>query len=338
MVTIKEITDKKTWEEFILHTYSGSYPFFQSWSWGKVQKKMGFSIFRLGLLENNQLVGITQITEITAKRGHYLHLRHGPVLIDFKKYFDPLLTHIIDLTKKQKASFIRISPQITEAKVPVSFFQKRGFRSAPIHNMDAEMCLLLDITKSEDELLKAMRKSHRYLIKKAKTYDIEVITSNNPKDSEEFINLYKSFSSQKKFVAHTGIREEIEVLGKADEALFFFARYEGKIISGVLIDFIGSMAIYHHAASDLQYKHIPANYLLLWEAIREAKRRGKTYFNLFGVAPEGAKNHPWSGFTLFKTGFGGERTEYIHAMDLPLSPLYWKTYMIDLITKVKKGY
>ena len=98
------------------------------------------------------------------------------------------------------------------------------------------------------------------------------------------------------------------------------------------------MAIYHHAASDLSYKNIPANYLLLWEAILEAKRRGKTYFNLFGIAPENTKNHPWNGFTLFKTGFGGERVEYIHAMDLPLNILYWKTFLIDLLTKLKKGY
>jgi len=130
----------------------------------------------------------------------------------------------------------------------------------------------------------------------------------------------------------------MNVLCKNNEALLLFAKYKGKIISGILIDFVGPMAIYHHAASDNAYRNIPANYLLLWEAIKEAKKRKKTFFNLFGIAPSDNKHHPWSGFTMFKMGFGGERVEFIHAMDLPLSALYWKTYSIDLITKKIKGY
>jgi len=200
------------------------------------------------------------------------------------------------------------------------------------------MCSILDIRKSEEELLKNMRKSHRYLIKKATVFNIEILKSKKIEDVLMFTNLYKSFSSAKNFVAHKGIKEEIEILGKDEEALLFFAKYQNKIIAGVLIDFIGPLAVYHHAASDTEYKNIPANYLLLWEAIKEAKKRGKKFFNLWGVAPENAKNHPWSGFTLFKTGFGGERIEFLHAMDLPLSPLYWKTFLIDWITKKRKGY
>lgn len=338
MIEIKEITDKRIWQEFLEKNFQENFPFFQSWNWGDVQSSLGFSIMRLGIFENDELLGGVQITDVHAKRGHYLHLRHGPVLIDFEKCFDSVIAHVKNIAKERNASFLRISPQIQKETIAFDFFKKRGLRNAPIHNMDAEICLVVDIAKSEEDLLKNMRKSHRYLIKKAKTLNIEIIKSNNIEDVKKFTDLYKSFSSRKKFVAHKGIQEEIEILGKDDEALLFFAKYEGKIISGVLIDYVGPMAIYHHAASDAEYRNIPANYLLLWEAMLEAKKKGKKYFNLFGIAPENSKNHPWSGFTLFKSGFGGERVEFLHAMDLPLSTKYWKTFMIDWITKKRKGY
>lgn len=338
MREIKEITDKKEWEGFLSTIQSINYPFFQTWNWGEVQRRLGFPVTRLGLFEKNNVIGVVGVTDVKAKRGHYLHLRHGPVLQNFERDFDYVLDHVKNIAKEKNASFIRISPLIKKENISQEFFKTKGFRYAPIHNMDAEICSVLDITKSESELLQNMRKTHRYLIKKASTYRIEIVKSNKKEDVQMFLNLYKSFSSQKKFVAHKGIIEEVDILSEDNEVLLIFAKYEGKVISGVLIDFVGTIAIYHHAASDSEYRNIPANYLLLWEAIKEAKQRGKKFFNLFGIAPLDAKKHPWNGFTLFKTGFGGERIEFVHAMDLPLGVLYWRTYLIDWITKKKKGY
>ncbi len=338
MIQIKEIISKTSWNAFLELIPAENYPFFQTWNWGEIQKNNGFPIIRLGIYDENKLVGICLVVDINAKRGHYFHLRHGPVLLDFEKYFDPLIGYITKQAQAKNAAFLRISPLLKKDTLFLDFFIKRKFRYAPIHNMDAEICSLLNIQKSEQELLSGMRKSHRYLIKKAKTMTISIRKSTDKKDIENFLQLYEDFSSKKHFVAHKGILEEFTVLQKDDEIALFLATYEEKIIAGILIDYIGPVAIYHHAASNAQYRNIPANYLLLWEAIIEAKKRNKLYFNLWGIAPTESKKHPWSGFTLFKTGFGGERVEFLHAMDLPLSQSYWKTYVIDWITKKRKGY
>ncbi len=83
---------------------------------------------------------------------------------------------------------------------------------------------------------------------------------------------------------------------------------------------------------------MPAMYLLQWEVIKEAKKRNMTYYIFWGIAPNENRRHPWRGLTLFKTGFGGEKRVFMHAKDLPLSLWYWKTYAIDMLTKLKKGY
>jgi lipid II:glycine glycyltransferase (peptidoglycan interpeptide bridge formation enzyme) len=61
-------------------------------------------------------------------------------------------------------------------------------------------------------------------------------------------------------------------------------------------------------------------------------------YNFWGIAPEGKKNHPWNGLTGFKKGFGGEAHEYLHAQDLPCSPLYILPKTIETIRRIKKGY
>lgn len=340
MLRIEEIKNKKIWEEFLTKKIT-FYPLFQSWNWGEVQKKLGFKILRLGLFDPpvGGLVGLCLITEIKAKRGHFLHLRHGPVFSPFKEiYFDFLIDFIRKIAKERKVSFIRISPFIKKESISEGFFKQRGFVNAPIHNMDAQICWVLDIGKPEEELLKEMRKTHRYLIRKAQNLDIKIIRTNKVSDIDIFLDIYSNLAKRKQFVPHRGVKEELEVFGQNNEALLFLAEYENKIIAGSLVLFVDNMAIYHHGASLSGYRDVPASYLVQWETILEAKNRGKKLYNLWGVAPSDAKNHPWQGLTLFKTGFGGERQEFLHAQDLPLNIWYWKTYFIEYVTKIMKGY
>src|SRR5260370_20384425 len=106
MLQIKTINDKIIWENFLSQNFSDNYPFFQSWNWEEVLQSVGTRIERLGLYDNEILAGVLLIADIQAKRGHYLYLRHGPVLLDFEKYFDMFLEEVKNIAQKKKASFI----------------------------------------------------------------------------------------------------------------------------------------------------------------------------------------------------------------------------------------
>src|SRR5579872_3951994 len=179
MLRIQEITNKTIWEQCIADVAHHFPPFFQTWNWGEVQKKQGTTIWRLGLYEGEKLVGITSVTLVVAKRGTYIHLRHGPVLKDYKKeYIDYLMDFLSEKGKARGASFIRVSPLIDEEKGK-SLFPFPHFRNAQIHAMDAEVCWVLPLYDSEDEILKNMRKSHRYLIKKSLSSGVTIERTKN---------------------------------------------------------------------------------------------------------------------------------------------------------------
>ena len=339
MIKIKEVSDKRAWSLFL--NQIEPFPYFQSWNWSEILEKLGDKVLRLGIYDSkSNLIGVCLVNKVKAKRGNYLHVRHGPVFLKFNlSHFDKVLDYIKNIAVDENASFIRTSPLTKRDDISIEFFKKRRFRDAPSHNMDAEICWVLDITKPENELLREMRKTHRYLIKKGiMNHELRIMKTKNIEDIKKFLPLYQGLSVRKNFIPHRGVKEEFEVFGKEDQEVLFLAEYDKKIIAGALIAFVEDSAIYRHSASDESFRNIPAMYLILWEAIKEAKQRNKKIFNFWGIAPTDAKNHPWQGLTLFKTGFGGERREFLHAQDLPLNFWYWKTWAVEYVSRIVKGY
>lgn len=331
---IKEITDKNIWEAFVRKNSPQS--FFQSWNWGEVINK-DHSLSRVGLFDENKLVGIAQVNKVSAKKGNFLHIRHGPIFNYWqKKYMNCLIEYLKNLNKSEKTVFLRISPLLQNTIENKSFFKSYGFIDSPIHAMDGEYCWILDLKKTEEELLTGMRKTTRYLIRQAQKLGIEIVKSKDQADIDEFLTLYKQTAKRHNFIEHKGIREEFNILLKDSQILLFKGYFGKKLLSAALIIFYNHQAIYHHSASIEQ--KIPVNYLLQWEAVKEAKRRNMDIYNFWGIAPDGNNRHPWQGLTLFKKGFGGEKREYLHAQDLPLSLLYCTTYILEFFRKIRKGY
>ncbi|MBI3379874.1 peptidoglycan bridge formation glycyltransferase FemA/FemB family protein [Candidatus Gottesmanbacteria bacterium] len=338
---IKEIADKNIWETFIKTNSPQS--LFQSWNWGEVVKKSQSvkiqtqNLWRLGIYDKEHLIGIAQVNKVVAKRGNFFHVRHGPIFKSWhKKYFKYFLEYLNNLSREEKAILIRISPLIDDTLGNQNTIKTYRFINAPIHAMDGEYCWIINLRQSEEAILASMRKTTRYLIKQAQKLGVEIVKSKNKNDLEEFLLLYRQTAMRQNFIAHKGIMEEFEQFLQDDQILLFKGYYQKKLISSALIIFYNNQAIYHHSASIEQ--KIPVNYLLQWEVIKEAKNRKMDYYNMWGVAPVNKIHHPWRGLTIFKQGFGGEIKEYLHAQDLPVSYLYYATYVWEWIRKIKRGY
>lgn len=332
----EDFTGRETeWELFALRNAPSS--LFQSWAWGEVQKKTGGSVLRFGVYEQSTLVGVFQVTVVRARRGSFLHVRHGPILASrsngsWRQTLDFLKT----LAKRHGCWFIRISPQLEDTPARRDMFAALGLKPAAIHRMDGEYCWVLDLMPSLDELLSGMRKTTRYEIRKGAKDGVEVYSTGDPRYMKDFFDLYKQTSERHSFVPHTGIAEEFEVYAKRGQATLYLGKWQGKIISSAIILYYGNQAIYHHGAS-LPSK-APVSYAVQWEAIQEAKKRGMKVYNFWGIAPENSPKHPWRGITLFKTGFGGRLVEYLHAYDLPVHPLYWVSRSVESVRRMRKGY
>lgn len=332
---ISEVKEKSLWEDFLLHYRSTA--LFQSWLWGDVQRDLGVRVWRFGLYEESTLVGIFQIHKTVARRGSFLHIRHGPIFtIETREYWTVVMEYVKKLARIERVWFVRVSPQIENSEDHRMMLSSFGMKPSAIHAMDGEYCWILDLTVSEDELMKSMRKTTRYEIKKAQALGVTVEKSNDPHDLVHFQKLYDQTSSRHGFVQHKGIIQEYRAFVKEDNALLLLGSYEGQICAAALILFYGGQAIYHHGASCIT--KAPVSYLVQWEAIKEAKNRGMNVYNFWGIAPENSLNHPWRGHSLFKKGFGGRTISFLHAHDAPISPFYGISCGVETVRKWTKGY
>lgn len=328
-ITVKEIESKGIWENYILSQKPCS--FLQSWNWGETNKLIGKKIFRLGFYEDGKLIGTSLIIKESARRGPHFLIPGGPILDwNDKKLVKFFLETIKDLAKKEGVWFIRVRPELLDTEDNKRILASYNFVSAPMH-LHAENTWVLDITIPEEKLLVGMRKTTRYLVRKSFKLDLNVEQTTNPKYSEILFKLQKETVKRHGFVGFPKslFKAEIEVFTKDKNATVFVCR-KGKIpLACAIIIFYGGTAYYHFSASTLKYPKIQASYFLQWEIIKEAKKRGMKYYNFWGIAPNNNPKHRFAGVTLFKTGFGGERVDWIHARDLSISWKYWLTYIFE---------
>ncbi len=350
--------EKSIWEDFLSKCKEKT--FLQSWNWGEFQERMGNQIWRFGVYDNDELVGTALVSKIVARRGTYLLVQHAPSVALAKEggpslkfeILENLLGKLKEIGKKEKATFIRMAPLFEKNGENNKIFQDLGFREAPMHANAYEATWRLDITPSEDELMKNMRKTTRYLIRQVmKNQDIT--TEKSPsfakategKAEIEGVKIYQKLNREvakrQNFTpfSDTYIKNEFDLFTRDDQALWFFGKYKGEIAAAALVIFWQGIGFYHQAASLPKYAKLSIPYLLQWEAIKEAKSRGCKIYDFWGYTdPEKYPKHPWAGPTLFKMGFGGYNREYVKTRDFPLSGRYWLTYFFERLRKLKRGF
>ena len=330
MLTTKIIESKKTWEDFLLKSNQAS--FLQSWNWGEFHQSLGQKIFRLGFYQNKKLMGLSLLIKVKAKRGTYLECPGGPVINWDQANFKKIIDLIKVLAKKEQAVFIRIRPNILKSPKNQKVLQSSGLIKAPMH-LHAESTWILDLDKSEEELLKNMRKNTRYSIKKAQKLGVKVLRSVSHKDIKTLYKLQLATVKRKRFSPFTQdyFLKQLQAFKSDNQIQLFKAIYKNKVLAISFIIFYGDEAVYHYSGSSNQLRHIPASYLLQWEAIKQAKKRNLKRYNFWGYTDN--PQHRFFGPSLFKKGFGGEPVNYLPAHDLPLKPFYWLVYLFETLRR-----
>jgi lipid II:glycine glycyltransferase (peptidoglycan interpeptide bridge formation enzyme) len=340
---IREIENKQIWENFLQQEKEKT--FLQSWNWGEFQKIMGNKIWRFGISgKEKELVAVSLVVKVEAKRGNFLFLPHGPIIKSQisnlkSQIFEIFLKKLKEIAKKEGCDFIRIAPVWKRVKENIEIFKNLGFKEAPLH-VHPELTWELDITLPEEKLLMQMRKTTRYLIRQGlKNPDLKIESSQRMEDVEIFNQLYQQTVERHGFTPFSldFLKNEVLAFLPDNQVSILLGKYKNEIVCGGIFIFWQKIAFYHHGASSLKYPKLPASYLLMWEAIKEAKKRKCEKFNFWGIAPKEKKNHPWKGLSLFKKGFGGSEKEYVKTQDFPLTSKYWLCYLVEKLRKIKRG-
>ncbi|MBI3255876.1 MAG: peptidoglycan bridge formation glycyltransferase FemA/FemB family protein [Candidatus Andersenbacteria bacterium] len=338
-MNVTAIKDRQVWDNFA--TAQKPNTFLQSWQWGQVQLRDGEGVRYLGFFEHGEQVAAALAITVHARRGNFYLIPHGPVFTPRANQalvIQTLLEYLKKSASQDNVVCMRVAPLLVTTEAAAKIFRDAGFRPAPMH-IHVELTWILDINKPEEELLGGMRKTTRHAITKG-SRNIQVDIETSLAGFDRFWPLYQATKSRHNFVPFTAgfIRSQIIEFGKTNDVYIPIARYEGKDVAAAIIMKSNDTVFYYHGASLKLPANIPAAHVLHWESIKEAKRRGATRYNFWGVAPDNQPRHPFAGITIFKKGFGGQAIDYLHAQDFPFTPAYWKLWIVETIRKMKRGF
>lgn len=325
---IRKIEDIEQAHQFILSHALESGTFLQSKFWGEFQKEHGQSCWYLGAYDKKELVGIALVVKANLPLGKsYLYCPKGPVVVAGRGVLNFILDGIRKLAEKENAIFLRFEPAFEKNYTKV-IQEKLNVR--PTKEIQPKSTWILDISKSEREILSGMKQKTRYNIHLAEKKELVIRTSREIKDVEIFFNLAQETAKRNGINTHAKgyYIKMMECLSRYNIIDMYLADYQGITIAANLMIYFGETVTYLHGGSNSDHRHLMAPYLLHWEAIKDAKKEGYRIYDFGGVADESDINHKWSGISRFKRGFGGNQLDSVGTFDLPYNSMWYKIYSI----------
>ena len=213
-----------------------------------------------------------------------------------------------------------------------------GLKKAPMY-LSVEYAGVLDLTKSEEEILAGTSQGFRRKLRKAEKSEIQVTASDDDAAIREFCKLEKKHAERQGYVAFSEsfLTKQFEAFRENREVLIYTARKDGEILAQNFMIFYGPEASYHYGVSSEMGTRYSAAPLLHIEAMEEARRRGCIRYNLWGIVGTEEKSHRFYGVSEFKRSFGCEELRYTPAHDMILKPAkYQITKLVETARKKKR--
>lgn len=301
--------------------------FLQSWEWGEFQKKVSGLVWRIGV-ENDQgeIVATAKIIKKSLPMGKsYFYCGRGPVFKDGNWNNETgkiIFAEIKRLASEEAAMFLRFDPTF-----PISDID---FVTIKTLDIQPSKTLILDLDKSEEDLLKQMHQKTRYNIKLAEKKGVKIVES-DVSGFDKFWNLMAETGDRDEFSTHGRSYYETMLTLPADFLKLYFAEYKGKPLVGNIMVFFGDTVSYIHGGSASVDRELMAPHLLQWHTIKLAKEKGFRYYDMCGISEE-----RWPGVTRFKLGFGGREINYPGTFDAVYDEGWYSIY--KMVRQVRRSF
>lgn len=305
---IKEVTNQADWDKFV--TSHSGHPL-QLWGWGELKSLHNWQAHRV-MVEQGIILGGAQIlTRTLPGLGRPIaYIPRGPIG-DNKT--DELLIELAEYTHKfLHAIVITVEPHWSTASFP------KGWQRSQNHILLSHT-LILDLTKTEDELLADIPRKRRYDIRKSTEAVYKIREATLPTDIDKCLKLYHHTAERAGFELHSDqyYRDIAAKLGPASRLIAVWNE-KGEPIAMTWLAVTPAVAFELYGGINEEGTSLRANFALKWYCITEMKREGVREYDFNGLLND--------GISTFKRNFASHENELAGSWDYPLSPLYylWK--------------
>jgi len=319
----------------------------QSWEWGQFKRRWGWTP-RYVLFED---AGRPRAAALILRRAlprvrlGILYAPKGPAL-DYADadLVDAVLAELEAIARRERAIFVKIDPDVSTltplSPLPISGegrsgdfvvqLVRRGWRFSA-EQIQFRNTVVLDLMPSEDELLAAMKPKTRYNIRLASRKGV-TIRPGGVGDVDLLYGMYAETAQRDGFIIRPldYYRDAWSSFVEAGMAQPLIAEVQGQAVAGLILFCLGERAWYMYGMSRDVHRDKMPNHLLQWEAIRWARSRGCTAYDMWGAPDELKESDPLWGVYHFKEGFGGSFSPQIGAWDFAASRFWYWVYTVAM--------
>jgi peptidoglycan pentaglycine glycine transferase (the first glycine) len=343
----------EAWDAFLAHHPQGH--ILQSSRWAELKSAFGWSAQRAVLRTipspDAPILGGASLLFRRLPWGQTLaYVPKGPVV----DWSDPAQTRAVltmarEFSLKAHAALLKIEPEMPASEEVASLLSGYGFRPSP-QRAQPLSTIHIDIDAGEEVILAAMKPKWRYNVRLAERKGVTV-REGAPADLPTIQRLLDVTGARDGFGVHSAAyyARAAELFVPAGLAAWLVAEHEGQMLAAIAVFALGHMAWYMWGASSDEGRNLMPNHALQWAAIRWARARGATVYDLWGIPDEVGANpaayaepESWGegglwGVYRFKQGFGGRIVRYTGAWDLPLSRPGYALYRLALRIRARRA-
>jgi len=305
MIEIQKCTDPEMWDEFILNNHG--HPL-QLWDWGQVKMAHGWTAERLFGYIDDEIVAAAQILtrKVPMPLRSFSYVPRGPVgqKGSDKEFLDAVAIYI---RREYKGVAISIEPDTTDFEIP------EGWVSATNKILPART-IIIDLEKSDSDLLSVMDKKTRQYIRKSSAEGIIIKQVRSRDDLQKCLDIYHDTARRAHFNVHSE-QYYFDVYTLLEDHSPVFAAYlDNEPIAFLWLAISADTAFELYGGMNDTGKELRANYALKWYAIRKTKEWGLTRYDFGGLIDGGVSN--------FKLSWTDAETVLAGTFDKPLSRYY----------------
>jgi lipid II:glycine glycyltransferase (peptidoglycan interpeptide bridge formation enzyme) len=347
--------------------------FLQTYEWGQVKAKYGWEPIYLVWDKEGKLKEERNVSNLSSfnfqpsaaalilkrqiirngfvARLSVLYSPKGP-LLDWTD--DSLRNRVLDdlqaFAKKQGAIFLKCDPDVVlgtgvlgdEGDAPeksgqavMSELKRRGWGYSS-DQIQFRNTVIIDLNPTEEELLARMKQKTRYNVRLAEKKAVSLR-----------VGTLEDLRMLNKIYAETSVRDGFVIRDEEYYQLVWFlfmnsseptcepiiAEVDDEPVAAIFVFYFARRAYYVYGMSHNAHREKMPTYLLQWEAMKRARAKGCTVYDLWGAPEVFDESDSMWGVYRFKEGFGGEVVRTLGAWDFAPNPLWYKMYS-EIIPRV----
>ncbi len=316
------------WDSLVVGNPDGGH-IYNSFEWGEFKKTASWQPHYLVYEQADFTLYFSLAQKTASFLGNIYYCAKGPGIFSgykpsktsldiFKQFCTQLQQYLSDIDKK--AIMVKVEPEILEGSCDLTQF---GLQKSSA-DLQFKATILVDLDRSEDELLASFKQKTRYNIRYAERKEV-VVEQREMNDAG--VDLMYDMMSATQARAGFFLRKKSyfklywQILASSGMGQLFVAKHQSDDLAAIYATRFGTAAYYKDGGSFDLKRNLMAPYLLQWRAMQWAREGGATKYDLVAVPPKASledASHPQAGLYQFKRGFNDEVTEFIGCYDLPI--------------------